>query len=97
MKGTGLDTGINIPEEAFCPNCGRRAEREGKVITCEHCDAEFKIEPGGARPKTIGRLDDHENRLAALEAEKAGKPKPPPAEQPTDPTVTDDEEEEDDI
>lgn len=57
-----------MAEKAYCPNCGRRAERDGKTINCEDCDAEFTIEAGAAKPKSLGRLDDHEKRLAALEA-----------------------------
>ena len=51
-----------------CPNCGKPAMRTGDEITCEHCDAEFVItKKQETQVKGIGRIDDHEKRLQALE------------------------------
>ena len=73
-----------------CPYCGNDAEIEGNKITCENCDAVYKITKEGARVQSQGRLDEHEKRIAALEdkikpeiqacrhtnrAEQDGKPK----------------------
>jgi len=54
----------------YCPNCGRRAVQENNIITCQFCDSEFEINKlQEAKVKTVGRLDDHERRLKALEEE----------------------------
>lgn len=53
-----------------CPYCGSPAIFDSikEVIICEPCDAEYKItSQGGAKVKKIGVLDDHEDRISALE------------------------------
>lgn len=65
----------------YCPNCGEPAIKEGNRITCEKCDAVFRVTENGARIEKTGVLDDHERRLAELEAkvrpqtESESKPK----------------------
>lgn len=57
-----------------CPNCGKPAMRTGNDITCESCDAEFVItKKQETQVKGIGRIDDHEKRLQALEQLAASK------------------------
>ena len=58
-----------------CPNCGMAASREKNVIICETCDAEFVIQQRTRQQtlKTVGRIEQLENRVAQLEAE-LGKP-----------------------
>ena len=53
-----------MAEAAFCPNCNKPAVRQGKVIVCEHCDAEFRFTREGPKLSEIGPL---ENRIKALE------------------------------
>jgi len=60
------------PQAAFCPNCQQPAIREGNEITCEHCDATFKItKTGGAKVKKLGEIEEIKNRLDRLEAQQA--------------------------
>lgn len=75
-----------------CPNCNRPAIKRGKVIDCEHCDASFRWTPEGSKVKSIGKIDEHEDRIKALE-EKAGfnsTVQPLPADQDQDQEVEDD-------
>lgn len=52
-----------------CPNCGKPAIRTGNEIACEHCDAEFVItKKQETQVKQFGKIEDHENRIAKLEA-----------------------------
>ena len=60
-----------------CPNCGKPAIRTGNEIACEHCDAEFVItKKQDTQLKGMGRLDDHEKRLKALEQTEPQKIEP---------------------
>lgn len=53
---------------AFCPNCQKPALQTGNEITCEGCDAVFVVtQKQGAKVKELGPIDDHEQRIAALE------------------------------
>lgn len=62
----------------FCPNCAQPAIRSGNEITCENCDAVFTItKKQEAKVKEIGRLDNHEQRILALEG-KQGPSEPGP-------------------
>ena len=75
-----------------CPNCNQPAIKTGMVIACEHCDAEYRFTPSGVKVKSIGKIEDHESRLDALEI-KAGLKQPAAPEVP-DP---DDESGDDDL
>jgi len=62
-----------------CPSCGEKAILEGDIVTCEACGVEFE------KRNSVGRLDDHEQRIAALEAgQKPTKPKEEPPEEEED-------------
>ncbi len=59
-----------------CPNCQKPAIQVGNEITCEHCDATFVItKKQEATVKEFGTIQDHENRIKALE--KSVKPVEP--------------------
>ena len=64
------------PEVAYCPSCGEPAIKEGNKITCEKCDAVFRVTTEGPKLEKTGVLDDHERRLTELEG-KASKPAEP--------------------
>lgn len=71
--------GVKMTENkaTFCPNCAQPAIRSGNEITCENCDAVFTItKKQEAKVKEVGRLDNHEQRILALE----GKQEPPKLE-----------------
>lgn len=68
---------MSEPKKISCPNCSGIAIMEGNVITCESCDATFKLtKTGGAKVKEIGRLDDIEQRLDRLDGLLPGEPDP---------------------
>jgi len=54
-------------ELGYCPNCGKPAIKEGNKITCEECDAVFRVTQDGARLEKTGVIKDHERRIAQLE------------------------------
>ncbi len=56
-----------MPTSKFCPNCGQPAIAEGRKITCEPCDAVYIITKDGATVKSLGRIEDHEQRIQTLE------------------------------
>lgn len=65
------------PKAIYCPNCQQLANMTGNEITCENCDAVFVItKKQGAKVKQIGQIEDHEQRIARLEA----------SDQPVEPT-----------
>ena len=71
-----------------CPNCGLSAQKEGNKVTCENCDAIYTItKTGSARVKKLGPIEDHENRIAKIEAALF----PPADPEPTDPEPADPE------
>ena len=64
---------------AFCPNCQSPAVRSGDEITCERCDATYKItKTGAAKVRQTGRLESIEQRLGILEeaADQGQEPGP---------------------
>lgn len=70
-----------------CPYCGSPAifDSGKEVIICEPCDVEYKIMPqGGAKVKKMGVLDDHEDRISALEKTRTA-PTPADGPDPEDP------------
>ena len=68
-----------------CPSCGEKAILEGDIVTCEACGVEFEKRNEETKVKSVGRLDDHEQRIAALEAgQKPTKPKEEPPEEEED-------------
>lgn len=76
------------PKATTCPNCGQPAIRAGNEITCESCDAVFVItKKQGAKVKELGPIEDHEQRITALETYASGhnppkkEPEPEPAEE----------------
>jgi hypothetical protein len=81
------------PKATNCPNCLKPAIRAGNEITCEACDAVFIVtKKQGAKVKELGPIEDHEERIAALE--QYHKPQEPkPAAEPK----TDDEPDEEDL
>jgi len=66
-----MTNGEEKPKAAYCPNCNGPALKSGNEITCEKCDGVFTISRAGVKVKSIGSIQDHENRIAALE-EKTG-------------------------
>ena len=76
------------PRATICPNCQKPAMRTGNEITCEHCDATFVItKKQEIEVKEFGAIQDHENRILALE----GKNKPPEPEPKSEPEPEEDE------
>lgn len=73
----------NKPKPAFCPNCSKPALKTGNEIVCENCDAVFTITKTGAKVKSIGPIEDHEDRIAALEQKTGIIQEPAPAPEPT--------------
>ena len=72
-----------------CPNCQGPAIRTGNEIHCEKCDATFVItKKQEAIVKEFGSMQDHENRITAIE--KTLKP-------PETPETPEPEQEEDDL
>jgi len=66
-------------EIVFCPNCQQPALREGNEITCEKCDAIYRItKTDGAKVKSQGRLDFLEERIEKIEAALPGESIPEP-------------------
>jgi len=63
-------------KDTICPNCSSIASREGNVITCERCDAEFVIRQQARTVKTAGRIEQLERRVDQLE-KGSGEPKTP--------------------
>lgn len=83
-----MSNGVNNkPKPAYCPNCSSPAVKTGNTIICEKCDAVFTITKQGTKVKSIGSIEDHENRLAALEQktglkqETAPEPEPSPVQE----------------
>jgi hypothetical protein len=85
-------------EKVNCPSCGGPAIKEGNIITCENCDAEFTFtKTGEAKIKDIGRLktleervDHHEDLLQGLISEPdPAKLEPDPAKKEPDPNDED--------
>ena len=72
-------------ENIYCPNCQKPAQKDGNEITCLHCDAIYSVKKtGSATVKKLGPIEDHEQRLARLEALLPGQE---PAEpEPVEPT-----------
>jgi len=56
-----------MSEKKFCPNCGAVAIGEGRKITCEPCDAVYTVTKDGAKVESLGRIEDHEQRIKVLE------------------------------
>ena len=54
-------------ETVFCPNCQKPAIKEGDMITCENCDAVFKITKAEAKVKSAGTLEELNKRITVLE------------------------------
>ncbi|RKY11467.1 MAG: hypothetical protein DRP65_04190 [Planctomycetota bacterium] len=85
-----------MAEKAFCPNCGTESIKEGKRITCEKCDAVFVVKKDGSHIESLGRLEDHERRLRALEGKGQNEEQPAESldqdeDQPTEPTGQDED------
>ena len=82
---------LDEQQPAFCPNCNKPAIRRGMVIDCENCNATFRFTPEGPKVKSIGKIDELEERVTALE--EVIKPQPlPPAEPPKEkPAESDDD------
>jgi len=75
------------PKATTCPNCQQPAIRVGNNITCESCDAVFVVtKKQGAKVKELGPIEDHEQRIQALE----GKQEPQKPKQEQEPTEDDD-------
>lgn len=62
-----IDKEIKMSKPAYCPNCGKAALLEGNMITCESCDATFKVTKEGIKIEKVGIMANHEKRLQALE------------------------------
>ncbi len=79
--------------EIACPNCGQPAQKESNKVTCENCDAIYTIKKtGSARVKKLGPIDDHERRIAKIEAALFTPADPEPADpEPADPEPADPE------
>lgn len=92
-------------EKAICPNCGGSAEKEGNEITCEKCDATFKITAKERKQvKTVGRLESIEQRVGRLEQQFSSGSNDdtkldgdPPADTDTDDDLSDDSDNDDDL
>lgn len=72
-------------ETAYCPSCKQIAVKVGNEITCDNCDASFRITKHTHKlqqARISERLQDHEQRLAALEPERAPAPAPAPTPAP---------------
>jgi len=85
------------PEIVFCPNCRRPATRIGNEITCEKCDATFTITRKEAKIKTIGSIQDHEDRISKIEATIFPPENPPPEPEPESEHGSEDTEQTNDI
>lgn len=84
----------NQSKATFCPNCQQPAIRTGNEIACEKCDATFVVtKKQGARVKEIGPIQDHEERISALEGKvgKPDQPQKPESDLPDEPESEDDE------
>lgn len=57
----------------FCPNCGSPATADGNRITCEKCDAVFKVTQDGTRVQSLGKIADLDKRVSALEGAAGGQ------------------------
>lgn len=86
-----------------CPYCQSPAifDENNATIICEPCGAEYVItKSGGAKVKKMGVMDDHENRIAALEQSRTAPtpedgldPDPPEDPEETDGDNVDDDKE----
>lgn len=65
-----------MSNEVFCPNCGRRAAREGNKLICEFCDAEFSVNKTEKKVVAEGKIASIEKRVYALEQRFAGRMNP---------------------
>ena len=81
-----------------CPNCGQPAHKEGSKVTCENCDAIYSItKTGSAKVKKLGPIEDHEQRIAKMEAALFPPDEPPPEEPAPEEFQETDENDEDQI
>jgi len=62
-----------------CPNCNQPAIKQGNEIACENCDAVFTFSKTGAKVKSVGKIDELDKRLTALE-EKQNAQAPEPGQ-----------------
>ena len=81
-----------MAEKVQCPNCLGDAEKTGNKITCVTCDAIFEIrKTGAASVVQVGKVEELECRIGALEALFAPEPEPEPANKEQDENGDDEE------
>jgi len=74
-----------------CPNCNQPAIKQGNEIACENCDAVFTFSKTGAKVKSVGKIDELDKRLTALEEKQNAQQPAPNQNESGEPEIDEDE------